>query len=176
MEKKKSFWPYGILLSIFGIVLACIATIIFASFYPVYEDNFYFTRYQEVKYDYSDIQKKQKAFEKEFSISANFGILRYDEISRQYWEIKENEKELEFLLKSLEKADPTRLDIKVELSRPHTNAWDQKLKISKLRPKDGQYSFTIKLPTLEKGRWQIHLKAENNEEQIAFYSYNLELR
>ncbi|MEJ3913127.1 hypothetical protein WGW30_08675, partial [Campylobacter jejuni] len=34
LESKKTFWPYGILISIFAIVVACVATIIVASNYP----------------------------------------------------------------------------------------------------------------------------------------------
>ena len=69
MSKKKTFWPYGIVLSIFAIVCACVATIIFSSFYPVYEDEFYFDKYQNVKYDYEGIEKKQANFNKNFEVS-----------------------------------------------------------------------------------------------------------
>ncbi|MFG5141885.1 hypothetical protein O8I45_08665, partial [Campylobacter lari] len=48
MENNKSFWPYGILISLGLIVIACIVTIFIASKAPVYEDNFYFDSYQIV--------------------------------------------------------------------------------------------------------------------------------
>ena len=68
LDKKKSFWPYGILLSIFAIVLACIATIIFASQYPVYEDDSFFLSYQEVKDNYDELETKQNNFDKNFAL------------------------------------------------------------------------------------------------------------
>ena len=41
-KNKKTFWPYGILLAIFAIIVACIVTVIISLDYPVYKDNFYF--------------------------------------------------------------------------------------------------------------------------------------
>nr|MBP3725376.1 hypothetical protein [Campylobacter sp.] len=47
MEKnKKTFWPYGILLSLVAIVIACVITIIICLDYPVYTDDSYFDTYQ----------------------------------------------------------------------------------------------------------------------------------
>ncbi|EFU5122702.1 hypothetical protein ACMHOY_001450, partial [Campylobacter jejuni] len=53
LETKKSFWPYGILLSLLAIIIACIVTIFIASHHPVYEDDFYFDSYQNVENNYN---------------------------------------------------------------------------------------------------------------------------
>ena len=63
---KKTFWPYGILLSLFAIVCACVVTIIYASNYPVYEDDSFLGKYQEVIIISTKFSKKMKP------LSANF--------------------------------------------------------------------------------------------------------
>ena len=45
---KKSFWPYGIVLSIVAIILACVATIVVAINNPVEMDSAYMQSHQSV--------------------------------------------------------------------------------------------------------------------------------
>ena len=45
---KKSFWPYGIVLSIVAIILACAATIVVAINNPVEMDSAYMQSHQSV--------------------------------------------------------------------------------------------------------------------------------
>ena len=168
MSSKKSFWPYGILLSIFAIIIACIATIVFASNYPVYEDSYYFSKYQDVKYNYADIEAKQKAFEREFKLSLKLEP-SLDKKRRVFYELSQPIKPLGINIKSPNQASLKELKIQALLTRPHTNEQDEELKINSLENGD----FLISLPNLEKGRWQIALKLENSSDQIAFYSYNL---
>ena len=68
---KKTFWPYGILLSLFAIVGACIATIIYASNYPVYEDDSFLSKYQEVDYNFNEIKLKDENFKNSYQVSLN---------------------------------------------------------------------------------------------------------
>ena len=48
MQNRKTFWPYGILLSIFAIVCACAYTIYYSLDYPVYMDDYYFDKLKEI--------------------------------------------------------------------------------------------------------------------------------
>ena len=48
MQKNKTFWPYGIVISIFAIVCSCAYTIYYSLDYPVHMDDYYFDKYQKV--------------------------------------------------------------------------------------------------------------------------------
>ena len=67
MQKKKTFWPYGILISIFTIVCSCAYTIYYSLDYPVYMDDYYFNKYQKVDNNFNEIQAAQANFRREFS-------------------------------------------------------------------------------------------------------------
>ena len=67
-KNKKTFWPYGILLAIFAIIVACIVTVIISLDYPVYKDNFYFDQYQDVDNNYNEIQISQAKFDKKYAV------------------------------------------------------------------------------------------------------------
>ena len=192
---KKTFWPYGILLSLFAIVCACVVTIIYASNYPVYEDDSFLGKYQEVDYNFNEIQQKDEAFKREFRVNLNLKP-RLDERKREIYEIKAGTKELEFFVREIEE-DRQANDIKptILLTRPHTNAQDSWLQASKLvlnntpypiaieggrtitstklRKSFNRYIFKAILPELEIGRWQIKLNAQKNEISIGFYEFNL---
>jgi len=172
MPKKKTFWPYGILLSIFAIVLACIATIIFASNYPVYEDDFYFERYQKVESDFDQIQNKQKNFDKIFTLT-----LELDKKVTQrkvFYKLSKNQKELSILIKQ-EKEDFKNSDLKTTLllTRPHTNAQDEFLQAQIIQKNPYIYILKTTLPDLESGRWQLKIKLEKDPNTIGFFNFEL---
>ena len=52
--EKKTFWPYGIMLSLVAIFVACVATVVVSLDYPVYMDDFYLSKYQNVDKNYND--------------------------------------------------------------------------------------------------------------------------
>lgn len=84
---KKTFWPYGILLSLFAIVGACIATIIYASNYPVYEDDSFLSKYQEVDYNFNEIKLKDENFKNSYQVSLNLKP-QIDKKKREFFEVK----------------------------------------------------------------------------------------
>ncbi|MBK1991406.1 FixH family protein [Campylobacter sp. 2018MI35] len=167
---KKTFWPYGILLSILAIIIACIATIIIASDYPVYEDNFYFDTYQNVESNFNKIQNNQKQFDE------NFKLYIKDKESFIYknksiYYINEGQNEFRIFIKNLKNYDLNKLQIKALLSRPHTNKSDEKLQV-KLDANELVFDFDIK----EKGNWQLFLKITQNENSIGFFKFFLQTK
>ena len=189
---KKTFWPYGILLSLFAIVGACIATIIYASNYPVYEDDSFLSKYQEVDYNFNEIKLKDENFKNSYRVSLNLKP-QIDKRKREFYEIKAGTKELEFFVQELlEDLRANGIKPTILLTRPHTNAQDSWLQASelvlnnepyvinergqsstKLKKSLNRYAFKATLPELEKGRWQVKLNAQKNENSIGFYEFNL---
>lgn len=167
---KKTFWPYGILLSILAIVIACIATIVIASDYPVYEDNFYFDTYQNVESNYNKIQNNQKHFDENFKLHIkNKESFIYKRKLVYY--INEGQNEFRIFIENLKNYDLNKLQIEALLSRPHTNKNDEKLQV-KLDADELVFNFNIK----EKGNWQLLLKITQNENSIGFFKFFLKTK
>lgn len=188
---KKTFWPYGILLSLLAIVCACVATIIFSLDYPVYEDDSFLSKYQEVDNNFNEIQQKEARFRQNFAAFLNLkqGL---DKRKRPVYELKQGTREVEFFIKEIAE-DRSAFNIKATLllTRPHTNTQDEWLQTKELvlnneiyRDKYGKdstglkksfniYSLKAALPELEKGRWQLKLRLEKSQDAIAFYDFNL---
>ncbi|KAA6224604.1 MULTISPECIES: hypothetical protein [unclassified Campylobacter] len=189
MSKTKTFWPYGILLSIFAIILACIVTIVFASNYPVYEDDFYFDKYQNVESNFDKIQQKQAEFNKFFNVNLELDE-KFDKKDRPFYELYKDQNNIMIFIKEL--SDLSASDIKTSglLTRPHTNKQDKNLDLNLylanepianengvlnkgLRTSLNTYALNTILPELENGRWQLKLKLEKDENTIGFFSFNL---
>ncbi|TBR78802.1 hypothetical protein DU472_01475 [Campylobacter novaezeelandiae] len=167
---KKTFWPYGILLSILAIVIACITTIVIASDYPVYEDNFYFDTYQNVESNYNKIQNNQKHFDENFKLHIkNKESFIYKRKLVYY--IDEGQNEFRIFIENLKNYDLNKLQIEALLSRPHTNKNDEKLQV-KLDADELVFNFNIK----EKGNWQLLLKITQNENSIGFFKFLLKTK
>lgn len=170
LESKKTFWPYGILISIFAIVVACVATIIVASNYPVYEDDFYFDSYQNVENNYNIIQKQQEQFDTLFKVE--FQNDKIDLIGKRKiasYTISADPYLAQFKITALnDQANIQNLKSEILLTRPHTREFDQKL-LGQIQ--DGVLS--VSLPQLEKGRWQLKIKLSTDDEITGFFSYEL---
>ena len=101
-------------------------------------------------------------------------------------------KELALANKSVEDLRANGIKPTILLTRPHTNAQDSWLQASelvlnnepyvinergqsstKLKKSLNRYAFKATLPELEKGRWQVKLNAQKNENSIGFYEFNL---
>ncbi len=172
MFKEKTFWPYGILLSIFGIILACVATIIFASNYPVYEDDFYLGKYQNVDYNFNEIQQKQANFDKLFklvflnnktSFTGQRNLKTYEVFPGEF---------LKFRLEKLDHLEPQTIEAEILLTRPHQNTQDQVL-----NAQIKNELLSLNLPNeLEKGRWQLKLKLRANDEAVGFHTFELRIQ
>ena len=188
---KKTFWPYGILLSLFAIVGACIATIIYASNYPVYEDDSFLSKYQEVDYNFNEIKLKDENFKNSYQVSLNLKP-QIDKKKREFFEVKPAQV-LVFRVAERDDLSKNASDINATLllTRPHTNKQDEWLQTSEfklankpfkdkfgklstgLKKHSNAYTFTANLPNLAQGRWQLKLKLAKNENSIGFYEFNL---
>lgn len=188
---KKTFWPYGILLSLFAIVGACIATIIYASNYPVYEDDSFLSKYQEVDYNFNEIKLKDENFKNSYQVSLNLKP-QFDKKRREFYEVKPAQV-LVFRVAERNDLSKNASDINATLllTRPHTNKQDEWLQTSEFKlankpfkDKFGKlstgykkhsnaYAFTANLPNLAQGRWQLKLKLAKDENSIGFYEFNL---
>lgn len=188
---KKTFWPYGILLSLFAIVGACIATIIYASNYPVYEDDSFLGKYQEVDYNFNEIKLKDENFKNSYQVSLNLKP-QIDKKKREFYEVKPAQV-LTFRVAERNDLSKKASDINATLllTRPHTNKQDEWLQTSEFKlankpfkDKFGKlstgykkhsnaYTFTANLPNLAQGRWQLKLKLAKDENSIGFYEFNL---
>lgn len=188
---KKTFWPYGILLSLFAIVGACIATIIYASNYPVYEDDSFLSKYQEVDYNFNEIQQKDENFKKNYEVHLNLKP-QFDKKKREFFEVKPAQV---LVFRVAERNDLSKkasdINATLLLTRPHTNKQDEWLQTSEFKlankpfkDKFGKlstgykkhsnaYAFTANLPNLAQGRWQLKLKLAKDENSIGFYEFNL---
>lgn len=165
---KKSFWPYGILLSILAIVVSCVLTIVIAVKNPVYEDNYYFDSYQHVDENYNEIQEKQKIFDKRYKIKVLFKDVKFNK-NKTIYILKAGENN-SFILKIKTDYPLKQLKLKALLSRPHTTADDMKPKYEWDNNK-----LIIKLNPDKKGLWQLLLKFED-EKSVGFYRFYLEAR
>lgn len=188
---KKTFWPYGILLSLFAIVGACVATIIYASNYPVYEDDSFLSKYQEVDYNFNEIKLKDENFKNSYQVSLNLKP-QIDKKKREFYEVKPAQV-LVFSVAERDDLSKKASDINATLllTRPHTNKQDEWLQTSEFKlankpfkDKFGKlstgykkhsnaYAFTANLPNLAQGRWQLKLKLAKDENSIGFYEFNL---
>lgn len=188
---KKTFWPYGILLSLFAIVGACIATIIYAGNYPVYEDDSFLSKYQEVDYNFNEIKLKDENFKNSYQVSLNLKP-QIDKKKREFFEVKPAQV---LVFRVAERNDLSKkasdINATLLLTRPHTNKQDEWLQTSEfklankpfkdkfgklstgLKKHSNAYTFTANLPNLAQGRWQLKLKLAKDENSIGFYEFNL---
>lgn len=188
---KKTFWPYGILLSLFAIVGACVATIIYASNYPVYEDDSFLSKYQEVDYNFNEIKLKDENFKNSYQVSLNLKP-QFDKKKREFFEVKPAQV---LVFRVAERNDLSKkasdINATLLLTRPHTNKQDEWLQTSEfklankpfkdkfgklstgLKKHSNAYTFTANLPNLAQGRWQLKLKLAKDENSIGFYEFNL---
>ncbi|CZE47763.1 FixH family protein [Campylobacter geochelonis] len=156
-SSKKTFWPYGILLSIGAIVVACVATVIFSLDYPVHMDSFYLESYDKVDRNYNEIQKSQAKFESKFDVA-----LLPKDINLN----KKSEADIKIVSKTAENLP--NLTSEILLTRPETNEFDKKLdaKFENGVLKTQEFSVT------KKGRWQLLVKLSDGD-STAFYKFEL---
>lgn len=164
---KKTFWPYGILLSILAIVCACVVTIVIASKHPVYEDDFYFDSYQNVENNFNEIQKLQANFDKSFNLNLKLPS-KIDKNKKLVYLLDKNTLDLALLAKEKLTKNP---QITLKLTRPHTTAQDLDLKYELVKTNQG---FLIKtsFENLEQGRWQLKVKI-SIDNKAGFFVYEL---
>ncbi|MGH2326908.1 FixH family protein [Campylobacter taeniopygiae] len=170
MDKKKTFWPYGLLIAFLLIIGASVVTVVISSDYPVYEDDFYFDSYQNVENNYNEIQKQQDNFNKLFKVDfENKDLQLLGARKIPVYTIDSNSYVANFKIESLGKADVQNLKYEILLTRPHTKKDDQKL-----QGQIKQGILSISFPSkIEEGRWQLKFKLVENPQTIGFFSYEL---
>ncbi|EAI4414761.1 MULTISPECIES: FixH family protein [Campylobacter] len=174
MQNRKTFWPYGILLSIFAIVCACIYTVYYSLDYPVHLDNFYFDKYQNVENGYNEIQIKQAKFDQDFKFNQNAtiyidGLLNQNEPQKlrrnKIVPVVDKNKNVELVFDT----NATNLKAELLLSRPDTNQFNKslnfKLEDNKFRISD----LNLTMP----GRWQVMMKLAANDDSVGFFKFEL---
>ena len=155
--EKKTFWPYGIMLSLVAIFVACVATVVVSLDYPVYMDDFYLSKYQNVDKNYNEIQISQAKFEKKYSVS--------------------------FAQKNIKVDTPTDINIKITpllgqalpkfnsdvlLTRKFTTEFDKTFALNS----QGDEIVVPQVTLKDQGIWQIKIRISDDANNTAFYSFD----
>lgn len=151
--KKRSFWPYGILISILLVVIAGVVTIIISLDYPVELDNYYFETYQNVEKNFDKIEKLQNKFNQKYHVIISPKILQID---------KNNTLSLQI------SPQPNKLKIEAIITRPDTNKLNQKINFKLENNK-----FISVFTPSKFGRWQLMVKITDANNTVGFFTKEL---
>ena len=156
-NEKKTFWPYGIMLSLVAIATACVATVIISLDYPVYMDDFYLTKYQEVDKNFNEIQISQTKFEKKYKIDFLNDKVKVGEAT-------------DFLLKisSINNDNLPKFTANGIITRPHTTEFDKKFQAI---TENGDIKISDVVLD-NQGIWQIKIRISDDKNNTAFYSFD----
>ena len=174
MQKNKTFWPYGIVISIFAIVCSCAYTIYYSLDYPVYMDDYYFNKYQNVDNNFNEIQAAQANFNREFSFDTTPQIEQNGVVVPNT--IQKLRKGKTATIVPLNQnfnikfdTNATKYSSKILLTRPDSSEFDRELNGQNINGK-----LTISDLNLTKaGRWQIKAKIMVDENKTGFYQVEL---
>lgn len=174
MKKQKTFWPYGILLSIIGCVIACGYTIYVCLDYPVYVDNSSFESYQNVDNYKNDIDDALERFNAKYSFDTNATLLsagaKSDESMLQSKKHKRvvqvihNNSDISLIFDTNASAN---LAVQAFLTRPETSVYDKDLNATL----DGSSLKIASFDVPIKGRWQAKIKISENNASYGIYNY-----
>lgn len=155
VEKRKTFWPYGIVISIILIFCACIATIVISLDYPVHMDNYYLNSYQNVDRHYNEIQISQQKFEQKYDV-------KFAEHSAKIGE----EFALSLDISAKNSASLDGIKSEILLTRPETNEFNKNLKTTLSNSAITTENLSLDRP----GRWQIMVKLSDGLD-TGFYKF-----
>ncbi len=144
-NSKKSFWPYGIIISILLIASACAYNVYIAMQLPVEYDTYFLTKKQDLDDNINDLLASQEKFNNKYSVD-----VKYEKFKPKNNEIK---------IKITDKKTSQIINnAKFELliTRPDVSKFDIKPNFTGI--KDGYYTFES-FNVDKKGRWQILFKA-----------------
>ena len=144
-NNKKSFWPYGITISILLIAAACIYNVKIALEYPVEYDTYFLSSKQDLDDNINHLLASQKAFNEKYKV----------EVVYDKFKAKNNEIKIKIINKNTKQAIPN-ANIDLLITRPDVSAFDIKPKFIGLR--DGYYTFKS-FDVNKVGRWQILFNA-----------------
>lgn len=154
-NSKKTFWPYGIVLSIIGCVIACVTTIIISLDYPVEMDNVYFQNKQNVDQNINEILASQKAFDDKFSVKLLNDEIKINTLNEIKISIKNKTQNSKIIA------------YKSMMTRPETNALNLELNATL----SDEILLTSFNPT-QVGRWQFMLQLQD-ENATGYYRFEL---
>ncbi|CAD7287516.1 hypothetical protein LMG7974_00395 [Campylobacter majalis] len=154
-NSKKTFWPYGIVLSIIACVIACVATIIISLDYPVEMDNIYFQNKQKVDQNINEILASQKEFDDKFGIKLLNDEIKINALNEIKISIKNKTQNSKIT------------SYKAMMTRPETNAFNVELNATLT---DG--FLTTKFNPSLIGRWQFMLQLQD-ENATGYYRFEL---
>ncbi len=144
-KKRFNFWPYGITISIVAVAVLCIDMIMISLKNPVYMDDFYLEKYQDVDENINKIIISQKKFDKKYTIQID--------MKKKF--IKKNNNIKIKIVDKITTINAKNAKIELLITRPDSSKFDKKLSV--LEIKDGYYIFEP-FDIEKKGRWQIMLK------------------
>ena len=163
MQKNKTFWPYGIVISIFAIVCSCAYTIYYSLDYPVYMDDYYFNKYQNVDNNFNEIR-----FDTTPQIEQN-GVVVPNTIQKLRKGKTATIVPLDQNFNIKFDTNATKYSSKILLTRPDSSEFDRELNGQNINGK-----LTISDLNLTKaGRWQIKAKIIVDENKTGFYQVEL---
>lgn len=157
-KNKKTFWPYGILLAIFAIIVACIVTVIISLDYPVYKDNFYFDQYQDVDNNYNEIQISQAKFDEKYAVEF---IPENAKVGQNF--------NAKFKITSKDGLNLKDLKAQILFTRPDSSKFDKKFE-AKLKDNTFEANFIPGKP----GRWQILVKITDTKD-TGFFKFEIKV-
>ncbi|MDR1555342.1 MAG: 4-hydroxy-3-methylbut-2-en-1-yl diphosphate synthase [Campylobacteraceae bacterium] len=161
-KKNKNYWPHAILISLGLIVLACAYTIVEALKNPVEMDTFYLQSYQEVDKNYDKIKASQESFEKKYTT-----YLEVNDMRNGVLHVGDNNRARIVINSKDENTCDFNVDVKLLLTRPETNRYNQNLTNSY----NEKCRWFLPPVTIEKiGRWQFQAKITIGED-VGFFTY-----
>lgn len=156
-KNKKTFWPYGIMLSLIAITIACVATIIVSLDYPVYMDDFYLSKHREVDKNYNEIQISQAKFEQKYKVEFMNEKVKFGEPAN-----------FTFKILPLQNQNLPKFTAEGLITRAYTTEFDKKFSADITNNE-------IKVPPVileKKGIWQVKIRISDDMNNTAFYSFD----
>jgi len=148
-KTERNYWPHSIVIGIILIVIACAVTIKIALDNPVEMDSYYLEKYQAVDDNINEILEKQEIFDKNYKIEHQTVKFTFG-----------NNNKVELLLKDKNNQAVNDAKIRLMISRPDTNKYNQEFIVE--AGVDGVYTFEgikAELP----GRWQVLTRISIND-------------
>jgi len=148
-KTERNYWPHSIVIGIILIVIACAVTIKIALDNPVEMDSYYLEKYQTVDDNINEILEKQEIFDTNYKVEHKTIKFTFG-----------NNNKVELLLKDKNNQVVNDARIRLVISRPDTNKYNQEFIVE--TGVDGVYTFEgikAELP----GRWQVLTRISIND-------------
>jgi len=148
-NNKKSFWPYGIIISIVLVAIACIVNVKIALEHPVEYDTYFLSNKQILDDDINDLLASQSKFNARYKIDVSY--TKFKEKNNKV-KIKVTDNKTQKIINNA--------NFELLITRPDTSAFDIKPKFVGIV--NSEYTFEP-FNINKKGRWQILFKTSIDE-------------